>query len=306
MAECNHCSFDIVGEDCLQNQKKCENKIKDLQEKEKFSCMEMETEKNEVIKNLTKRVENLEQICEMLIGKIKDLTEFKQSSFKSEMIRISNLNSNHKLSNNNSSKVIQGRTPSNFEFCNLCKSITASSLLNICNNCKIFICLKCHTVCKNCNSKNCLKCSSCKICENNNVCFDCKYSCAQCIKNEIAFCLNCISKCDLCSKSFCKRCCGFKCKQCEKNFCIACCWNCKICVNTFCKETYSDMCTLCGVRICNKCLMVCGICNKNNCTICVQKCDKCQIDSCKRCSIKSKPNSVINTTNIQCKNCISS
>jgi len=119
LPECNNNSFDFIGEDSLNNNKKCECKIKNLQVMEKFVCMDIE--KTKVIKNLTKRVENLEQICEILIGKVKDLTEFKSKSSKSEIIRNSNFNSIYKLSNNNSSKVIRARNPSNFEFCGLVK-----------------------------------------------------------------------------------------------------------------------------------------------------------------------------------------
>lgn len=272
----------IILEDNINIFEPCEQiDNESLQNYENFNKL-TEEKKFTILKNMNTRIQNLEKMCSVLASNPKTTK---------------NLNYKFAFANNpsNNKNLIKKQVFQCFE----CKCITNESVK--CENCDKFFCLKCSSFCKKCNKINCKACSKCEICKKFDNCYDCKSQCNQCIKSKNAFCANCVKQCQICKNDalFCKKCCNFTCNDCNLTACLMCSWNCKVCSKINCSQFENIKCKVCGSKSCiEECSKKCSICSNFNCLKCVFKCDKCQIEVCKRCTVKNKNNE------IKCFNCI--
>lgn len=249
-------------------------------------------EKSTIIRSMQKRIDSLETICQGLVREMKSLIP---SPYKNIVF-----NNERKIDPNTIKYPSTRGEVLVLEKCDLCTNVTPQKNKMKCNKCNRSVCVKCNINCAECEKTTCRECAKCEICKTSKQCCECKSSCAQCIKNEPAFCSGCVTDCSFCNNRFCKRCCAFKCKDCQKIACLMCSWNCKVCFGVFCNGIESDPCKICGVRTCKNCLILCKLCDKKICKNCFQKCSKCSDDVCNKCSIKS-----VKVKDIICKACIS-
>jgi len=259
------------------------------------------TDKDSVINNLTSRVQNLERLCTSLITETTTLKNTlrcfhintSNSGFvNNQQMKLSNLAVNGNLVPHKGMIV--------FNSCALCHKITNTKIQLKCDNCELAVCPECYYNCEKCGTVACKECGKCTMCKQLKFCYKCKFPCGQCIKNKNVFCDQCIKSCEVCMKEdkFCKRCCAFKCKECQKVSCLRCIWNCKSCYLSFCVNHPSEDCKLCGAKNCSGCWKKCSDCDKNTCLSCMVDCNSCGNKVCKRCSVNSQDSSKI------CRSCV--
>lgn len=242
--------------------------------------------------NINQRVEKLENTVNTLQEETKEL----------KLIISSLINTKIKMPYTNTS-LPDAKKNTPYEKCDLCSNIVSKHTKVKCVNCNKFSCRFCLITCGTCNSADtCNLCSKCLICKLPSQCTNCKANCSQCIKNEKAFCTGCTKNCELCKNDFCKRCCSFKCSDCNLSICIKCSWNCRGCLKNFCKLTNLFLCTFCGVNNCIDCVKSCQACTEKICKYCIEECSSCKNLICQKCY-------VLNKTTLQkkviCRNCLS-
>ena len=263
-----------------------------------LSNNKIESDKDLTIKALSMRINNLEKLCTSIISETHGL----KNTFKCVQMNTGNniFTQNPKIQNIQANQnLLAQKGVIVFNNCSICARITNIKIQLKCENCTKIVCPDCYYNCEKCGVVTCKTCGNCQLCKSAKYCYGCKFSCGQCIKNKNVFCKECIKSCEVCCKEdqFCKRCCAFKCKDCNKISCLKCIWNCKSCFLTYCNNYPNGDCKLCGGKNCAVCLKKCVICEKDNCASCVVDCKKCKGIVCKKCCVNVGKDKM-------CKNCL--
>ena len=286
--------------DSLQINTKLEKNIgeSEMQLISNLAVNKVENEKDLIIKALSMRINNLEKLCTSIISETQGL----KNTFKCVQMSSGNniFTQNPKIQNIQANQnLLSQKGVLVFNNCSICARITNIKIQLKCENCTKTVCPDCYYNCEKCGVVTCKACGNCSLCKGSKYCYGCKFSCGQCIKNKNVFCKECIKSCEVCCKQdqFCKRCCAFKCKDCNKISCLKCIWNCKSCYLSYCINYPNDDCKLCGGKNCAACLKKCIICERNNCVSCVVECKKCIGIVCKKCCVNVGKDKM-------CKNCL--
>jgi hypothetical protein len=247
---------------------------------------ENDNQKDYEIRSLSVRVANLEKLCATLISEAQNM----RNSYR---ILSTLPSSNHVPQSTNlpnsaqNLNLITQKGMIVFDSCFICTKITNVKIQLKCMNCEKSVCPGCYFQCEKCGEVSCKTCGKCYLCKDIKFCYKCKHSCAQCIKNQNMFGEECIKSCEICEQEnkFCKRCCNFKCKECNKISCLRCIWNCKSCYLYFCVKHPVQDCKKCGINLCRLCSNMCTDCGRTMCKSCLIECKNCSKSVCRSCCI---------------------